>query len=756
MTMVNENYTINTSQTDQENCNKLKTLLSIIEKIFTEQTYTANFQTIYSRSHDICNNLLTQDFYRMLNNLFTKIVESYSMSVQTMSNEDFISFIINTYSFYRDKVMLLSDLLIYMENIRIKFSSSENSITHICMAKFISLALSEGIRDKLLVAICDELKALRDSGYKNTRQFLTMIGLLNDIKLYGVDRVFIDEVLVRINEDSLEYFNASSELLNDASGDVSNVEKSTSDYLKRAAFILDNEREIFTNLEEKDSIIALLVDTLLVAKRDELIMSGLKVYIDSDEKEQIALLFKLFSTFEDSKSYFYSSVQDLIISMLKYKESIFVHKTNSKVKYFNFYQYVDEIYELRKKIMNTLLTACENSTKLEHIIKLNFEKLVNKYECFLENFVKIIHDEIKICIKNKNNAKIKEFTDTFLSIYKLFSDKDVFELEYRKYLEKRLIRNASMLKETEYELYEILKKESGSNHVTKIKTMLDDIENSKYLNDDFRRYCLTLDNKQSTQDIDFIVKILSSDSWPLEGVNYKTKHADTINLPNILDNYITRFTNFYFHKFEKRQIIWVHEFSWAIVNFKAFGGKRYELIVSSYQMTMLDLFNKRKRYSVKDLCALMGIAVNDDIKFNVFISYLIPLLKFNVLVLSDNKPFDKITASDFINLNESFASDDYRINLNFKYETVREEKKEKEISHFIIEDRKYQIDAIIVKLLKQQKKISYEPLKSQVIQAVRSYFIPDSAIIDTRLENLLNRNLIAKDAENINVYVYSI
>jgi hypothetical protein len=746
---MNENLNFTLTQYEQEGTNKVKYLLSTIEKFFTENDYTVNYQTIYSKCHDICNNLLSNEFYRMLNHLFTKIVESYSSVILAIDVNDFTDYLVTTYTFYKDKVALLSDILIYMENIRIKFSSNEYSITHICMIKFVNMVISDRVRGLYIDALSCELRGIREAGYSDTKNFLALLCLFNDIKKYNNEQAFTDEIMTRLQEETISYCVTVSGMLAD-----SNDEVEFGKYIDKVEFIINNEEALFISLEEKNTMITLFVDKLLLCKKDWLILSGVKTFIDSGNKEKISVLFRLFSTFEDSRTAFYTAIQDLIISLLKAKENVFVDKSNNKIKYFNFYQYVDEIHELRKKLNSILLVACDNSTKVEHVLKLNFEKLVNKYECFLENFVKVIHDEIKICIKNKNNSKIREYVDTFLGVYKLFSDKDIFELEYRKYLEKRLIRNASMLKETEYELYDILKKESGTNHVVKIKTMLDDIENSKYLNDDFRKYCQK-DLGTAIYTVDFIVKILSSDSWPLEGINYKTKHADTINLPPILDNYITKFTNFYFSKFEKRQIIWVHEFSWAVIYFKS-KGKQYELIVSSYQMTILCYFNVKRKYTIKDICSQMGIAVSDPIKYNVFISYLIPLIKSHILILdSGNKPYDRITEDDCIYLNDNFENEQFRLNLNYKFEIVKEERKEKEISHFIIEDRKYQIDAVIVRLLKHQKRLTYEILKSQVNHAVRGYFVPDSAIVDNRLENLINRNLIAKDSDNMNVYIYS-
>ena len=97
-----------------------------------------------------------------------------------------------------------------------------------------------------------------------------------------------------------------------------------------------------------------------------------------------------------------------------------------------------------------------NNEKVEHIVKNLFEKVVNQNHQFLFSFVKLVHDEIKLNQKLRSNAKIKDFLDKFFTIFKLINDKDLFENEYRKCLSKRLIRNASMIKEMEVDFYRIM------------------------------------------------------------------------------------------------------------------------------------------------------------------------------------------------------------------------------------------------------------------------------------------------------------
>ena len=110
--------------------------------------------------------------------------------------------------------------------------------------------------------------------------------------------------------------------------------------------------------------------------------------------------------------------------------------------------------------------------------------------------------------------------------------------------------------------------------------------------------------------------------------------------------------------------------------------------------------------------------------------------------------------------NEAFVSEDDKINLNYRGILRGEKKLEKnakEISHFILEDRKYQIDAAIMHLLKNIKneKINFAKLKELLIGYLKNFFAPEEKIIKSRINNLLERNLIAKSTvNNENLYSY--
>ena len=50
----------------------------------------------------------------------------------------------------------------------------------------------------------------------------------------------------------------------------------------------------------------------------------------------------------------------------------------------------------------------DNNNKIDHVIKINFEKIINgeNSESFNESFGKLLHEEIKLCQRVEMNVKL--------------------------------------------------------------------------------------------------------------------------------------------------------------------------------------------------------------------------------------------------------------------------------------------------------------------------------------------------------------
>lgn len=70
------------------------------------------------------------------------------------------------------------------------------------------------------------------------------------------------------------------------------------------------------------------------------------------------------------------------------------------------------------------------------------------------------------------------------------------------------------------------------------------------------------------------------------------------------------------------------------------------------------------------------------------------------------------------------------------------------------EDRKPQIEAAIVRILKARRVLDHNSVISEVTKQLQSRFMPNPAIIKKRIESLIEREFIERDPEDRKLYRY--
>jgi hypothetical protein len=766
------------------------------------------------------------------------------------------------FEFFLKKILQTSDALSYMDNIYKKNMAAaggeenllqeDSSIKYRAMMIYYkNLIFDKNIKEKILKVVTREFINLRELNFKNRETFNKFFEIVTD-KKYGnefynneliqlitnetkkyyqqlTDKVIIDELgIINVENDKENKDNNNN---NNSNNNVINYNKITDkekrsnllkSFLLKLYELINNEESYFKNIEEKNILLNHIFNIYIMDNYELIFKSCIKKLFKLNDIESFKKIYELFfehdyTNKEENTSKFITSFNNMLNKILqKISKNFILRKKNGKIEYLNFYQYVEEIYKIKKKCANFLLNSMNNNTKIDHIIKVNFEKIINgeNAESFNESFGKLIHEEIKLCQKIKNNERLVEFRDKFQCVFKFINNKDLFEEIYRKYLQKRLLRNSSMMKENEFIFYEIMKDENGFNYVKKIEKMINDIFYSQNINMDFRKK--NLNNISGENKPDFYIKILSQDSWPFDDyikneiklnnpvvVNNNMNNSQTIannseikdskdNLniqkckslelntsikenkmnsvsltinrsnssniiisltknikyPPCLSSGLDLFEKYFQNQFSHRYLTYIPSLSWAeiyaIPNIFVKSNKSFSFIVSFYQVCILLHFKKNNlTISTKALCEELSLSEEE---LETHYQYLI---KIGLLLKKNN---------DLL-LNDGFISDSEKINLNFRGilgGKKKSDEKSNEISHFILEDRKYQIDAAIMHLLKNIKneKIGFEKLKELLVDYLKNFFVPEKNIIQSRIKNLLERNLIVKTIVN-NETLYS-
>lgn len=82
------------------------------------------------------------------------------------------------------------------------------------------------------------------------------------------------------------------------------------------------------------------------------------------------------------------------------------------------------------------------------------------------------------------------------------------------------------------------------------------------------------------------------------------------------------------------------------------------------------------------------------------------------------------------------------------------EPERKETRSKVDEDRKHEIEAAIVRIMKARKRMQHSALVAEVTEQLKSRFLPSPLVIKKRIEGLIEREYLARTPEDRYVLIY--
>ena len=318
-----------------------------------------------------------------------------------------------------------------------------------------------------------------------------------------------------------------------------------------------------------------------------------------------------------------------------------------------------------------------------------------------------------------------------------------------------MLSGRSISEDAERGMISKLKKECGYQFTQRMEGMFKDIHISKDVLNQFRKskFFGAADGKRDGKKgshIELEVKVLTSGFWP-------TTPVPKCTLPPKLEELAERFKLFYLENNSGRKLSW--QCNMGTVDVRALGFKRkHELNVSTYQMCILALYNKKNQYTFQDILNETQIP-RDELKRHI-ISMSLP--KFQIL---RKKPNDKgIRATDVFSINYDFKSKLYRVRIplvtiSSKHSSSAGSSSGKhgearKIAKAVEQDRRHTIEASIVRVMKTRGSLDHNTLIAEVTKQLSSKFIPSPQHIKKRIESLIEREYLERQREDRKVYNY--
>ncbi|QHO54958.1 Cullin [Arachis hypogaea] len=339
--------------------------------------------------------------------------------------------------------------------------------------------------------------------------------------------------------------------------------------------------------------------------------------------------------------------------------------------------------------------AEEASSLVRKFIELHDKYMTYVNDCFINHT--LFHKALKEAFEGGSDEAIEETLDKVVKLLAYISDKDLYAEFYRKKLARRLLFDRSANEDHEKCILTKLKQQCGGQFTSKMEGMVMDLTLARDNQMKFEEYL-----RDNTHGIDLTVTVLTTGFWP----SYK---SSDLNLPVEMLKCVEVFKEFYETKTKHRKLTWIHSLGTCHIIGK-FEPKTIELVVSTYQAAALLLFNS---------------AHNKE-----------P----NTTTISPNDTFE---------FNYKFTDKMRRIKIPLP--PVDERKK---VIEDVDKDRRYAIDAAIVRIMKSRKVLGHQQLVLECVQQLGCMFKPDIKAIKKRIEDLITRDYLERDKENPNTFNY--
>lgn len=390
---------------------------------------------------------------------------------------------------------------------------------------------------------------------------------------------------------------------------------------------------------------------------------------------------------------------------------------------------------------------------------------------------------------------IDQYINEAIAFLRFVKDKDAFEAHYANHFAKRFLnskgsnissRGARLGSDLEDLVISKLSEEMGTTSMERIMKMNKDIKSSSDMTQDWKKYASQKDDGV----VDVELKICNVADWPKSLTkDYKSFRDGDVGQetkfiwPKQLRHTMKQFEKFWLlgKRNDNKSLYWSPKFGSMDLKISYPSGT-YDISVSTYAGVIMLLFapqskgpdgvevlafEEKRALSFLQIKELTGIA-DTELRRQLQSIAVAPRLR---LLLKT--PMSK----------EVNDSDMFMLNVNFKYPSSKvkvltvsapssasSRKKEsesgsasylglldddvEEVEQSILEGRKHEINAAVVRIMKSRRILSHNELVSELIKQLHHRFQCLTLMIKQRIEDLIDKEYLRRDDVNKSVYHY--
>ncbi|KAL9407831.1 hypothetical protein AB3S75_046386 [Citrus x aurantiifolia] len=742
MTM-NERKTIDLEQGwefMQKGITKLKNILEgLPEPQFSSEDYMMLYTTIYN----MCTQKPPHDYSQQLYDKYRESFEEYISatvlpSIREKHDEFMLRELVKRWSNHKVMVRWLSRFFHYLDRYFIARRSLPplNEVGLTCFRDLVYTELNGKVRDAVITLIDQE----REGEQIDRALLKNVLDIFVEIGMGQMDYYENDFETAMLKDTAAYYSRKASNWI---------LEDSCPDYMLKAEECLKREKDRVSHYLHSSSEPKLLEKVqheLLSVYANQLLEkehSGCHALLRDDKVEDLSRMFRLFSKIprglDPVSNIFKQHVTAEGTALVKLAEDAASNKKAEKRDVVGLQEqvFVRKVIELHDKYLAYVNDCFQNHTLFHKSLKEAFEVFCNKgvagsssaelLATFCDNILK------KGGSEKLSDEAIEETLEKVVKLLAYISDKDLFAEFYRKKLARRLLFDKSANDDHERSILTKLKQQCGGQFTSKMEGMVTDLTLARENQTSFEEYLSN--NPNANPGIDLTVTVLTTGFWP----SYK---SFDLNLPAEMVKCVEVFREFYQTKTKHRKLTWIYSLGTCNLLGK-FESRTTELIVTTYQASALLLFNSSDRLNYSEIMTQLNLSDDDVVR----LLHSLSCAKYKIL---NKEPNTKtISPTDHFEFNSKFTDKMRRIKIPLP--PVDEKKK---VIEDVDKDRRYAIDASIVRIMKSRKVLGHQQLVLECVEQLGRMFKPDFKAIKKRIEDLITRDYLERDKSNPNMFRY--
>ncbi|NXE48304.1 CUL4B protein, partial [Casuarius casuarius] len=713
-----ENYTDETWQ-------KLK---EAVEAIQNSTSIKYNLEELYQAVENLCSYKISANLYKQLRQICEDHIKAqihqfreypflncWQAKILFTCHVLFLKKIDKCWQDHCRQMIMIRSIFLFLDRTYVLQNSMLPSIWDMGLELFRTHIISDQkVQNKTIDGILLLIERERNGEAIDRSLLRSLLSMLSDLQIY---------------QDSFEHrFLEETNRLYAAEGQRLMQEREVPEYLHHVNKRLEEEADrIITYLDQSTQkpLIATVEKQLLGEHLTAILQKGLNHLLDENRIQDLSLLYQLFSRVR-------GGVQVLLQHWIEYIKAfgstIVINPEKDKTM-------VQELLDFKDKVDHIIDVCFLKNEKFVNAMKEAFETFINKRPNKpAELIAKYVDSKLRAGNKEATDEELEKMLDKIMIIFRFIYGKDVFEAFYKKDLAKRLLVGKSASVDAEKSMLSKLKHECGAAFTSKLEGMFKDMELSKDIMIQFKQY---MQNQNVPGNIELTVNILTMGYWP-------TYVPMEVHLPPEMVKLQEIFKTFYLGKHSGRKLQWQSTLGHCVLKAEFKEGKK-ELQVSLFQTLVLLMFNEGEEFSLEEIKQATGI---EDGELRRTLQ---SLACGKARVLTKSPKGKDVEDGDKFTCNDDFRHKLFRIKINQiqMKETVEEQASTTER---VFQDRQYQIDAAIVRIMKMRKTLSHNLLVSEVYNQLK--FPVKPADLKKRIESLIDRDYMERDKENPNQYNY--